>query len=130
MSTDKVYRTLGVFFFGLGTLGIGVPLLPTVVFWILAAFFFARSSPELRDRIYDHPRYGPPVRDFLEHGALSGRSKAFALGGMSFGVAGGHWAFGLPAGLTLLIAALLVPVAIYLLTRPHPVDNNLEDPLN
>ncbi len=111
-------RVLGGFFFALGTIGIGVPLLPTVVFWILAAWFFARSSPELRDRIYAHKTFGPPVRDFLEHGALSRRGKIAALTGLSIGVALTAWLAQPPAWVLAILAATLIPLAIWLVTRP------------
>lgn len=121
MLTDRtsIYRGLGGFFFGLGTLGIGVPLLPTVPFWILAAFCYARSSPDLRDRIYAHPTFGPPVRDFLEQGALSRRAKFGAIGGMSGGVLLSVLAFGLPWPVAGLIALALAPVAWWLARRPE-----------
>lgn len=39
---------IGLFTFGLGTLGILLPFLPTTVFYLLTAFFWIRSS----DRLY------------------------------------------------------------------------------
>src|SRR5690606_25251312 len=39
------FRVLGVFFVGLGTAGYLLPGLPGTVFILIAAFFFARSSP-------------------------------------------------------------------------------------
>ncbi|MEN8176672.1 MAG: YbaN family protein [Pseudomonadota bacterium] len=119
-SRRHIYRTLGGFFLAVGTLGIGIPLLPTVPFWILAAFFFARSEPALRDRIYAHPRFGPPVQSFLEQGALSRRAKAFAVGGITSGVSLGVFVFPLPGYASLALVAVLIPVVIYLLTRPPP----------
>lgn len=117
-SRRKLYRLLGGFFFALGTLGIAVPLLPTVVFWILAAWFFARSSPELRDKIYNHPKFGPPVRDFLEHGTLSRRGKTAAVLGIFFGTGISIWLAEPPTWVIGLLAAILIPVMIWLVTRP------------
>ena len=72
---SEIGRRVGLFFFALGTLGIGVPLLPTVPFWILAAICFARSDPALQRKIYDHPRFGTTVRQFVENRVLSRRAK-------------------------------------------------------
>ncbi len=120
MSRVGAYRALGAFFFALGAVGIGVPLLPTVPFWILAAFFYARSAPELRDRIYAHPRFGPSVRDFLEHGALSRRGKAWAVGGITFGVSLSVWLYAPPIEVTAVIVVCMAVVVVFLLTRPAP----------
>ena len=114
----KIYRALGGLFFGLGAVGIGVPLLPTVPFWILAAWFFARSSPQLRDRIYAHPTFGLQVRDFLEYGSLSKRGKIGAVTGMSTGVALTFWLAQPPLWVIAMVLATLLPVVIWLLTRP------------
>ncbi|MCB1738154.1 MAG: MEKHLA domain-containing protein [Gammaproteobacteria bacterium] len=110
---------LGWLFFATGFVGIFLPLLPTVVFWILAAWFFARSAPHWRDRIYAHPQFGPPVRDFLQCGVLSRRGKAFAVGGIAFGLSLSYLIWSPPpvAGWTLLIVMPLL--VIWLLTRPE-----------
>ncbi|MCB1734233.1 MAG: MEKHLA domain-containing protein [Gammaproteobacteria bacterium] len=109
---------LGWLFFATGFVGIFLPLLPTVVFWILAAWFFARSAPHWRDRIYAHAQFGPPVRDFLQCGVLSIKGKAFAVGGIAFGLSLSYLIWSPPpvAGWTLLI--VMPPVVIWLISRP------------
>ena len=116
---QALYRWFGALFLGLGTLGIAVPLLPTVPFWIVAAFFFARSEPALRDRIYAHPRFGKPVQDFLEHGALSRRGKIAAVVGIAVGITISVFAFSMPGKVALIVALCLLPVVIFVLTRPE-----------
>lgn len=79
-----VYLVAGLLCIALGVVGIAVPLLPTVPFFILAAFFFARSNRRLESWLVDHPRYGPHIRLWRERGAISRKGKqaaaiAFAL---------------------------------------------------
>ena len=87
-SKQRFRRRIGLFFFALGALGIGVPLLPTVPFWILAAIFFARSDPALQRKIYEHPQFGTTVRQFVENRVLSRRAKLFSIGGAAAGTGG------------------------------------------
>lgn len=68
-----------------GLVGAILPVLPTTGFWILAAFCFARSSPDLYRRILENPRFGATVRDMVERGIVSRRAKTLALCGMSAG---------------------------------------------
>ncbi|MCP5142217.1 MAG: MEKHLA domain-containing protein [Gammaproteobacteria bacterium] len=110
---------LGWLFFITGFVGIFLPLLPTVVFWILAAWFFARSAPHWRDRIYAHSKFGPPVRDFLQCGVLSRRGKAFAVGGIAFGLGLSYTIWSPPPIASWTLLVVMPPVIIWLLTRPQ-----------
>ncbi len=57
------YLALGLASVGLGVLGYLLPGLPGTVFLLLAAFFFAQSSPRLYNRLMNHRVFGPLVRD-------------------------------------------------------------------
>jgi uncharacterized membrane protein YbaN (DUF454 family) len=116
----RIYRGLGLFFFGLGGLGIGVPLLPTVPLWILAAIFFARSAPALQQRIYDHPQFGETVRHFVEDGALSKRTKLFAIAGSSVGTTVSLWLIEPSSSVVWVVTLVVVGVIFWLATRPEP----------
>lgn len=69
----------GLLSVALGTLGMALPLLPTVPFMILAAFCFARSSPRLEQRLLEHPVFGPHIIRWREKGAISRAGKRAAL---------------------------------------------------
>jgi uncharacterized membrane protein YbaN (DUF454 family) len=62
----------------LGLIGIVVPGLPTVPFVLLAAFAAARGSQRLRDWLLAHRHFGPMIRDWEAHGAVSRRAKRLA----------------------------------------------------
>ena len=73
------YFICGILALGLGVVGAFLPLLPTVPFMILAAFFFARSSPAFERRILEDPRFGPHIRAWREKGAINRTGKIAAL---------------------------------------------------
>jgi len=55
---------------GVGILGVFLPGLPTTPLLLLAAFLFARSSPELHRKLLEHPVLGRYLRDYVERGGL------------------------------------------------------------
>ena len=64
---------------GLGFLGIFLPGLPTVPFVLLSAFAAARGSDRLHAWLLAHRRFGPMIRDWQAHGAVSRRAKRMAV---------------------------------------------------
>ncbi|MBC7990134.1 MAG: YbaN family protein [Luteimonas sp.] len=67
----------------LGLIGIVVPGLPTVPFVLLSAFAAARGSQRLYRWLLAHRHFGPIIRDWQTHGAISRRSKWLATTMMS-----------------------------------------------
>lgn len=108
----------GCFAVALGTLGIVLPLLPTVAFMILAAFCFARSSPRLHRWLIDHPVYGPAIRDWQDSGAISLKAKRLATLaiGLAFGLS---LAVGLAQPILVLQAFILLILLSFIWSRPH-----------
>lgn len=114
-----VYRCIGVLALGLAVLGAILPVLPTTVFVLLAAWAFARSSPKLHASLRAHERFGPALRDWEDHGAIPRSGKIAAVIGMATSMAvviavSKHWA---PPVLTGLV---LAASAGFVLTRPAP----------
>lgn len=103
----------------LGIIGIALPVVPTVPFFLVAAWAFAKSSPRLRQKILDHPTYGPSVRAWTERGAVSWIAKLWAICAMTAGVALAAW-LTLPLWLISVQAAICAAVGAFLLTRPEP----------
>lgn len=94
-----MYLVAGFVSVALGVIGIALPLLPTVPFMILAAFFFARSSPRFEQMLVEHKVFGPHIVRWREHGAVSRRGKKFALAAFAVsgvvGVVFAPWPWGL-----------------------------------
>lgn len=72
------WRVLAVFFVALGMVGVVVPGLPTVPFLLVAAWAGTRGWPALEQWLLEHPRYGEPILQWREHGAVSRRAKCAA----------------------------------------------------
>lgn len=103
---------------GLGVAGAVLPVLPSTIFWIIAAICFARSSPRMYARIMSCPRIGPAVEDFVLHGVIRRRGKIVALAGMMLAAI---IVVLTPMGTIAAYAAVagIVVGALYVLTRPE-----------
>ena len=103
----------------LGGLGVIVPGLPTTVFFIVAAWCFARCSPRFEQWVLDLPKIGPMVRDHRAGLGMSRRAKAIAVS-MIVLFAGGSGLFliGNRAVGAVVVALGLVGVAYVLLRVP------------
>ncbi len=73
-----LWRTLAVVTLVIGAIGIALPVLPTVPFWILAAWAAGKGWPSLQQWLVSHPRYGASIRDWQERGAVPRRAKWLA----------------------------------------------------
>ena len=69
---------LGHAFVGLGIVGAFLPLMPTTVFILLAATCYGRGSRHFYERLLTHRVFGPVVRDWRQHRAMTGRAKCYA----------------------------------------------------
>ncbi|WP_208437216.1 YbaN family protein [Bartonella taylorii] len=102
----------------LGIIGIVLPIMPTVPFLLVASWCFARSSPRFHHWLNNHRVFGPPIKQWEEKRAIPPLIKVFAVVSM----AGGFLSFLMmlhPAlWFALLVAAVLLLIAIYIVTRP------------
>ena len=73
----------GHLFLGMGFVGMLLPVMPTTVFWIIAATCYAKSSPERYYRLIGHGRTGQVIRNYLDHGVIPARGKWLATFSMS-----------------------------------------------
>ncbi|GKY88652.1 YbaN family protein [Sinisalibacter aestuarii] len=111
------FLALGWGALALGLAGLALPVLPTTPFLLVAAFGFGRASPGLRNWLVDHPRLGPPIRDWEERGAISARTKARAVIAMA-AVLALSLALGVP-GWALAVQGVGIAIgAAFVLTRP------------
>ncbi|EDY86451.1 conserved hypothetical protein [gamma proteobacterium HTCC5015] len=115
-----LWAALAVCFFALGVVGIALPGLPTVIFWIVAAWAASHGWPELEQKVLDHPHYGPYVLAWRQHRSVPRRAKWLATITMAISIAvffNLSWPIGVQCGLSVL----LIAVAVWLWMRPETV---------
>lgn len=77
--TRLFWAAIGLMFVGLGSIGVVVPGLPSTVFFLVAAWCFARSSERLERWLLELPGVGPLVRDARAGLGMPRRTKATAI---------------------------------------------------
>ena len=75
-----LWRSLGLLFVGCAYIGAIVPGIPMTTFAVLALWCFAKSSPELHDWLYNHPKFGPYLQDWKNKRIYPTRVKFIMLG--------------------------------------------------
>jgi hypothetical protein len=110
-------KALGTTFFVFGTAGLLLPLVPTTELWMVAAYCFAKSAPDLAQRMFAYPRIGPDLRDWVEHGVIGRKVKLFAIGGLTANFATVVWIADLSGAALIIWGAVLLAVAVYVATR-------------
>jgi uncharacterized membrane protein YbaN (DUF454 family) len=117
-SKRAIYFGLGWVMVALGFIGALLSVMPTTIFLILAAWFFARSSPRFEKWLLEHPVFGPTLVLWRQHGAVPKRVKRIACGGMAFGYSTFFY-FARPSPLLGgVIALFFIACAAYVVTRP------------
>lgn len=106
-----------------GVAGVVLPLVPATPFLLIAAYAFARSSPELHGWLIGHPYLGPPINDWQAHGAIGRRAKISAMLVMGATLVLSALA-DVGASVLLVQAVCMAGAAAFILTRPDvPADD-------
>ena len=117
MVRRHLWNAAGFASLALGTIGIVVPLLPTVPLYILAAFCFARGNPAWEARLLAHPRYGSHLVAWRERGAVSRKGKIAATAAFALSIGLGLWLLTWP---WLLLPPVVAMISLgWLWTRPE-----------
>jgi uncharacterized membrane protein YbaN (DUF454 family) len=70
---------LGTVFVGIGILGIFLPLLPTTVFFLMAAWCYAHSSKRFHHWLHHNRFFGRYLKDYREGRGIKLSSKIFTI---------------------------------------------------
>jgi uncharacterized protein len=81
----------GFFFVALGFVGAFVPVMPSTVFFIIAAWCFARGSERWLNWLLALPKVGPLVRDYRDGHGMPARAKLISVSMMTIAVLLSAW---------------------------------------
>ncbi|MFN6964665.1 MAG: YbaN family protein [Pyrinomonadaceae bacterium] len=73
------FITLGTMCVGLGVVGIFLPLMPTTVFLLAAAYFYSRSDERFYGWLLDNRVFGEYIRNYREGRGMTLKHKTRAL---------------------------------------------------
>ena len=114
----QIFRLVALLAVAAGGVGAVLPVVPTVPFLLLAAWAGSKGWPELEQRLLAHPRAGPPIVRWREHGAIPVGAK-LAASAMMLASLLTLWATtGHVLGVGVLAFALAA-LATWLWTRPN-----------
>ena len=80
---------LGFLCLGLGTVGVVLPILPTVPFYMATVFCFAKSSRKLHDWFIGTSLYKKHLESFVEKKAMTMKTKLTIVGTVTLVMAAG-----------------------------------------
>lgn len=82
-----LYLVLGFVFLGIGAVGAVVPLLPSAVFLLAAAYFFAKSSKKLHDWFLSTNLYKKNLESYVKNRAMTVKTKLTIICSITFTMA-------------------------------------------
>ncbi|MEQ8194278.1 MAG: YbaN family protein [Rhodospirillales bacterium] len=101
----------------LGVVGIVVPGMPTTVFLLIALWAFSKSSVRFQTWLWNHDRFGPPIRAWHEHKVIAPAAKIAAVSMMSLSFAIVTVFIAKSWVLPTVLVSVMLPAALYVVTR-------------
>ncbi|MEO0138988.1 MAG: YbaN family protein [candidate division WOR-3 bacterium] len=107
-----LYIFLGIFFVLLGIIGAILPVMPSTVFFIIAAYFFARSSKTLYNLLLSIPYVGEQIKIWEKYKAVPKRVKRIALTFSILGVLGGLFMAFISGNIIAIFLVIIVGIPL------------------
>ena len=105
----------GTVFAGLGVLGMFLPLVPTTVFLLMAAYCYSRSSERFHTWLLGNRWCGKYIRNYQSGRGMSLRQKATTLAVLWVSIGFSIWIIAGSFWVNLLLAAVAVGVTVHIL---------------
>ena len=105
----------GTLFVALGVLGMFLPLMPTTVFLLLAAYCYSHSSERFHTWLLNNRWLGAYIRNYKSGRGISVRQKASTLTFLWVSIGFSIWLISAKLWVSLLLAAIALGVTIHIL---------------
>ena len=123
---------LGTVCVGLGVLGMFLPLLPTTVFLLMAAYCYSHSSERFHTWLINNRLFGSYIRNYKSGKGISMRQKVSTIAILWASIGFSIWAIGASIWIDLLLLAIAVGVTIHLVLirtyRPEAIAEEVAPP--
>ncbi len=106
---------LGTVCVGLGVMGIFLPLMPTTVFLLMAAYCYSHSSERFHNWLMTNKLFGKYISDYKSGKGISLRQKISTIAILWASIGLSVWFVGGSFWLTLLLVAVAIGVTVHLL---------------
>ena len=120
------YFIIGIVALVLGIIGAFLPVMPTTVFILIAAWAFARSSDRLHNALLSHPKTGPAIRAWRHNQCIPKKAKILAI--ISITISWGIVWLTTSVQVSIIVGVILILVSIFILTRPSTTDEKIRQP--
>ena len=117
---------------GLGVLGMFLPLLPTTVFLLMAAYCYSRSSQRFHNWLLTNRLCGKYISNYRSKRGITARQKVSTLVTLWASIGFSTWLLGGRLWVTLILAAVAIGVTVHILWiktyRPESEENEAVQP--
>lgn len=98
---------------GLGVLGMFLPLMPTTVFLLMAAYCYSRSSDRFHTWLLTNRLFGSYIRNYKAGKGITARQKVITLLTLWISIGVSVWMLDYRFWVTLLLAAIAIAVTVH-----------------
>lgn len=100
----------------MGIIGIFLPLMPTTIFFILAAASFARSSEKFYNWLINHPKFGKFIKDYREKRGMPLKSKIIAISMLLLTIGSSAYFFTNSFLIRIILLVIALSVSLYIVS--------------
>jgi len=118
MTKRIFYFLLAWVFFGIGFIGMFVPILPTTIFMILALWSFSKSSDRFHHWLYTHKLFGPSLQLWTEHRVIPVIAKSFSVLFMTISIVYLYFFADVPVWILIMATIIVVYASWFILSKP------------